>query len=109
MNKSLERRDYWRIFFLYGIVYATIPIIITEITWDSLANMIGLSEGLLATEQGLLYEGIGSKTKWYFYTNALIREFVANLVQERKGHIILILINYLYRKLVKRLYKHGIH
>ena len=29
------------------MVYATIPIIIVEITWDSLANMIGLSDGLL--------------------------------------------------------------
>ena len=29
------------------MVYATIPIIITEITWDSLANLVGLQEGLL--------------------------------------------------------------
>ena len=35
---------------------------------------------------------MGSKTKWYFYTNALIREFVANLVQEKKSHIILIML-----------------
>ena len=48
--------------------------------------------GVIANNQNVYCEGIGSKTKWYFYTNALIREFVANLVQERKGHIILILI-----------------
>ena len=34
---------------------------------------------------------MGSKTKWYFYTNALIREFIANLVSERKSHLILLL------------------
>ena len=47
--------------------------------------------GVIAFEQGIDAEGIGSKTKWYFYSNALIREFIANLVQERKSHIILLL------------------
>ena len=47
MNKTLKPKDYRRIFFLYGIVYATIPIIFTEITWDILANLSGLSEGLI--------------------------------------------------------------
>ena len=50
--------------------------------------------GIIANKEGLDCEGMGSKTKWYFYTNALIREFIANLVQERKKHIaLLILIN----------------
>ena len=35
---------------------------------------------------------MGSKTKWYFYTNALIREFIANLYQEKWKHIVLLLI-----------------
>ena len=48
--------------------------------------------GVIANNEGIDCEGMGSKTKWYFYTNALIREFVANLVQEKKSHIILILI-----------------
>ncbi len=48
--------------------------------------------GVIANNQGIECEGIGSKTKWYFYTNALIREFIANLVQERKSHIILLLM-----------------
>lgn len=48
--------------------------------------------GVIANEQGIDCEGIGSKTKWYFYTNALIREFIANLVQEKRKHIILILM-----------------
>ena len=47
MSKPLKAKDYRRIFLLYGIVYATIPIIIVEITWDSLINLIGLNEGLL--------------------------------------------------------------
>lgn len=48
--------------------------------------------GVIANNEGIDCEGIGSKTKWYFYTNALIREFIANLVQERKSHIIIILM-----------------
>ncbi len=48
--------------------------------------------GVIANEQGIDCEGMGSKTKWYFYTNALIREFIANLVQEKKSHIILIIL-----------------
>ena len=48
--------------------------------------------GVIAGELGIDCEGIGSKTKWYFYTNALIREFIANLVQERKRHIIILLM-----------------
>lgn len=48
--------------------------------------------GVIANNQGIECEGMGSKTKWYFYTNALIREFIANLVQERKSHIVLILM-----------------
>ena len=48
--------------------------------------------GVIANNQGILCEGMGSKTKWYFYTNALIREFIANLVGERKSHIILVVM-----------------
>ena len=48
--------------------------------------------GVIANEQGIDCEGTGSKTKWYFYTNALIREFIANIVSERKKHIALLLI-----------------
>ena len=47
MSNTLKGKDYRRIFFLYGIVYATISIIITEITWDEVANLVGLQEGLL--------------------------------------------------------------
>lgn len=60
----------------------------------STTNYHVFRSGVIANEQGIDCEGMGSKTKWYFYTNALIREFIANLVQERKNHfILLIMIN----------------
>ena len=58
----------------------------------STTNYHVFRSGVIANEQGIDCEGIGSKTKWYFYTNALIREFIANLVQERKKHIALIIL-----------------
>lgn len=58
----------------------------------STTNYHVFRSGVIANNQGIDCEVIGSKTKWYFYTNALIREFIANLVQERKSHIILILM-----------------
>ncbi len=58
----------------------------------STTNYHVFRSGVIANEQGITCEGLGSNTKWYFYTNALIREFIANLVQERKSHIILLLL-----------------
>ena len=58
----------------------------------STTNYHVFRSGVIASEQGIDCEGMGSKTKWYFYTNALIREFIANLVQERHKHIILIIL-----------------
>ena len=37
-------------------------------------------------------EGIGAKTKSYFWINAFIREFIAALNSERKNHIRTLLI-----------------
>ena len=39
---------------------------------------------------------MGSNTKWYFYTNALIREFIANLIQEKNKHISLLVITNMF-------------
>ena len=47
-----------------------------------------LRAGLIASEQGLKFEGIGSKTKSYFWINAFIREFIGTLYSERKKHIV---------------------
>ena len=62
--------------------------------------------GSIASKQCLNMEGIGAKTKSYFWINAFIREFIATLYNERKKHIevtlsilfiavIMILITYL--------------
>ena len=56
----------------------------------STTNYHVFRSGVIANNEGIDCEGIGSKTKWYFYTNALIREFVANLFSQRKKHIALI-------------------
>ena len=58
----------------------------------STTNYHVFRSGVIANKQGIDCEGIGSKTKWYFYSNALIREFIANLVQEKKSHLCLILM-----------------
>ena len=54
----------------------------------STTNYHVLRAGLIASEQGLKLEGIGSKTKSYFWINAFIREFIGTLYSERKKHII---------------------
>ena len=46
--------------------------------------------GLLATELGIRAEGIGSKTKSYFWINAFVREFIATLYSERMTHILVL-------------------
>lgn len=43
--------------------------------------------GALAHELGIEIEGIGAKTKAYFWINAFIREFIATLFTEKKKHI----------------------
>ena len=58
----------------------------------STTNYHVFRSGVIANKCGIDCEGMGSKTKWYFYANALIREFIANLVQERKKHIALIIL-----------------
>ena len=42
---------------------------------------------MIANSIGLRAVGIGAKAPWYFYNNALIREFVANLHAQKKQHL----------------------
>ncbi|WP_374218012.1 YdcF family protein [Bacillus bingmayongensis] len=46
--------------------------------------------GLYAKKAGLNSQGIGSKTALYYWPNAMIREYIALLVMNRKRHIIVI-------------------
>ena len=46
MKEDLTRKDYFKILLLYGLVYATIPIIISEITQDIIFDGIGFKVGL---------------------------------------------------------------
>ena len=47
--------------------------------------------GAIAYMQNLNVEGIGAKTKSYFWINAFIREFIATLFSEKKKHIAIFL------------------
>ena len=43
--------------------------------------------GCIADDQNIKIEGIGAKTKSYFWINAFIREFIATLNTEKRNHI----------------------
>ena len=58
----------------------------------STTNYHVLRAGLIATSQGLSIQGIGSKTKAYFWINAFIREFIGTINSEKKKHIIVFIL-----------------
>ena len=45
--------------------------------------------GILAAKAGLDAEGIASGTKWYFWPNGFVREFIAIMSMNKKTHIIM--------------------
>ena len=53
----------------------------------STTNYHVFRSGLLAEQQGIKAEGIGSKTKAYFWLNAFIREFIASIINRKKQHL----------------------
>ncbi|MCF0113777.1 MAG: YdcF family protein, partial [Erysipelotrichaceae bacterium] len=53
----------------------------------STTNYHVLRSGMLAKEANLKAEGIGSKTRWYFWPNAFVREFVGLLVSTWKFEV----------------------
>lgn len=61
----------------------------------STTNYHVFRSGLIAKQAGLDIDGIGSKTKWYFWPNAFTREIVGIFVQSKKQMIILTLITIL--------------
>ena len=58
----------------------------------STTNYHVLRAGLIATSQGIKIDGIGSKTKAYYWINAFIREFIGTLNNEKKKHIIVFIL-----------------
>ena len=48
--------------------------------------------GIIANKNGLKVEGVGSKTRWYFYINAAVRELVANIASEWRVHLLNVLV-----------------
>ena len=48
--------------------------------------------GCLAQDAGIPMEGIGARTKTYFWINAFIREFIATLHNEKRFHIRMLLL-----------------
>ena len=61
----------------------------------STTNYHVFRSGVIANLEGIDCEGIGSKTKWYFYTNALIREFIANLLEQKWQHLFILISIYI--------------
>ena len=55
----------------------------------STTNYHVFRSGILARQVGLDAQGMGSKTKWYFWPNAFIREFVAMIAAEKKALLII--------------------
>ena len=56
----------------------------------STTNYHVFRSGVLAERQGASVEGIGSKTRSYFWINAFVREFIATLAAEWKRHLAVI-------------------
>ncbi|MBO4894392.1 MAG: YdcF family protein [Clostridia bacterium] len=53
----------------------------------STTNYHVFRSGLTVARQGIKAQGVGSRTKAYFWINAFIREFIATLYAQRKKHI----------------------
>ncbi len=67
--------------------------IIEEIKGENYTSIFSSNEyhifrsGMLARKAGLKSQGVGAKTAFYFWPNAMIREYIAILVMQRKRHI----------------------
>ena len=56
----------------------------------STTNFHVFRSGILAANCGMNADGMGAKTKWYFWPNALIREFIGMLVRHWKLNLIVV-------------------
>ncbi|WP_342559144.1 ElyC/SanA/YdcF family protein [Metasolibacillus sp. FSL K6-0083] len=59
--------------------------------------------GLYARQAGLNSQGIGAKTAFYYWPNAMIREYVAIVVMGKKRHLIIISIVFFFAALLSLL------
>ena len=57
----------------------------------STTNYHVFRSGLLAQEVGVKADGIGARTKWYFWPNAMIREVVGVFARQSKGQWLFII------------------
>ena len=51
-----------------------------------------LRSGIIASRAGVKPAGIGAETKWYFWANAFMREFIGLSVNTRKRHVLNVLV-----------------
>lgn len=58
----------------------------------STTNYHVFRSGIIAKKEGIELDGVGAKTKWYFWPNALIREFIGLLVDDIKEILLLMLV-----------------
>ncbi|MBR6335061.1 MAG: YdcF family protein, partial [Clostridia bacterium] len=58
----------------------------------STTNYHVFRSGILSAKAGLRADGIGAKTKWYFWPNAQMREFIGLMAAEWKTNIVFILL-----------------
>lgn len=66
----------------------------------STTNYHVFRSGMFANMAQMHAEGIGSRTKWYFWPNALVREFIGLLTyQKKKQSIIIISLIIIYASL----------
>ncbi len=61
----------------------------------STTNYHVFRSGMLSAKAGMKADGIGAKTKWYFWPNAQMREFIGLLISEWKINILFIVLTIL--------------
>ena len=47
---------------------------------------------MFSAEAGLRAEGVGSRTKWWFWPNAFIREWISLIVNRWKQELVLLVL-----------------
>lgn len=58
----------------------------------STTNYHVFRSGLIASQLGIKIDGIGSKTKWYFWPNAFIREIAGVFTSQKKSQIFILIL-----------------